>query len=59
MITLAILHARVSSSRLPGKALKPILGTPMLALQIQRVLQYRRIDQLVIATSTELGDDDI
>jgi glutamate-1-semialdehyde 2,1-aminomutase len=56
---LAILQARVSSSRLPGKVLKPILGKPMLGRQIERVLQSRRIDQLVIATSTEPSDDDL
>ena len=54
---LVILQARVSSSRLPGKVLKPILGKPMLACQIERVLQSRRIDQLVVATSTDPSDD--
>jgi glutamate-1-semialdehyde 2,1-aminomutase len=56
---LVILQARVSSSRLPGKVLKSILGRPMLARQIERVLQSRRIDQLVIATSTDPSDDDL
>ena len=54
---LAILQARVSSSRLPGKVLKPIMGRPMLALQIERVLQAKQIDQLIIATSTDPSDD--
>jgi len=53
---LAILQARVSSSRLPGKVLKPLLGRPVLDLQIERVLRARRIDKLVVATST--GEDD-
>lgn len=56
---LAILQARVSSSRLPGKVLKSILGKPMLARQIERVLQSRRIDQLIVATSTDPSDDDL
>ena len=56
---LAILQARVTSSRLPGKVLKPIMGRPMLALQIERVLQAKQIDQLVIATSTDPSDDDL
>ena len=56
---LAIIQARVSSSRLPGKVLKPILGKPLLVYQIERVLQSRRIDQLVIATSTDPSDDDL
>lgn len=58
MIT-AIIQARLSSSRLPGKVLKPILGRPMLELQIERVRRARRIDTLVVATSTAADDDPI
>ena len=54
---LAILQARASSTRLPGKVLKPILGRPMLARQIERVCRARRIDRLVVATSTDASDD--
>lgn len=57
MKTLAILQARVTSSRLPGKVLKPIMGRPMLALQIERVLQAKNIDHLIIATSTDPSDN--
>jgi glutamate-1-semialdehyde 2,1-aminomutase len=56
---LAILQARVTSSRLPGKVLKPIMGRPMLALQIERVLQAKKIDQLIIATSNDPNDDEL
>lgn len=56
---LAILQARVSSSRLPGKVMRPILGQPMLARQIERILRARYIDKLVVATSTEPDDDAI
>lgn len=56
---LAILQARVSSSRLPYKVLKPILGRPMLSLQIERVKRSRCIDKIVVATSSEVGDDPI
>ncbi|MHB8770854.1 MAG: aminotransferase class III-fold pyridoxal phosphate-dependent enzyme [Syntrophales bacterium] len=54
---LAILQARVSSSRLPGKVLKPILGKPMLQHQIERTLRSRKIDRLIVATSTDPSDD--
>lgn len=54
---LAILQARTSSTRLPGKVLMPILGQPMLARQIERVRRARRIDRLVVATSSEASDD--
>lgn len=54
---LAILQARLSSTRLPGKVLKPILGKPMLIHQIERLSKSSRIDELVVATSTEASDD--
>lgn len=54
---LAILQARVSSTRLPGKVLKPILGEPMLLRQIERLRRCRGFDRLVVATSTDASDD--
>jgi len=54
---LAVLQARMSSSRLPGKVLRPIMGRSMLGRQIDRVRQARRIDRLVVATSTDASDD--
>jgi spore coat polysaccharide biosynthesis protein SpsF len=56
---LAILQARFSSSRLPGKVLKPILGKPMLLHQIERIQRAKMIDKLVIATSVDSSDDNI
>ena len=56
---LGILQARVSSSRLPGKVLKPILGKPMLLHQLDRVRRARTLDALVVATSTDPSDDPI
>lgn len=56
---LAILQARMSSTRLPGKVLMPLAGTPMIVRQIERVARARRIDRLVVATSLNPGDDAI
>ncbi|OKO76729.1 hypothetical protein AC629_32490 [Bradyrhizobium sp. NAS80.1] len=56
---LAILQCRMSSTRLPGKVLKPILGRPMLSWQIDRIRRSRTIDRLVVATSQETSDDPI
>lgn len=56
---LAILQARMSSSRLPGKVLMPLAGAPMIVRQIERVARARRIDRLVVATSLNPGDDAI
>ncbi|WP_078430397.1 cytidylyltransferase domain-containing protein [Alkalihalobacterium alkalinitrilicum] len=56
---LAILQARISSTRLPGKVLQPILGTPMLLRQIERVSRSNTINQLIVATSNDPSDDPI
>jgi spore coat polysaccharide biosynthesis protein SpsF (cytidylyltransferase family) len=55
----AILQARVSSSRLPAKVLKPILGRPMLLHQLDRVRRARLLDAVIVATSTDPSDDPI
>ena len=55
----ATIQARMSSTRLPGKVLKEIVGKPMLALQIERIQQSRLIDEIVVATTTEPQDDAI
>lgn len=57
MRILTILQARMSSSRLPGKVLKPILGQPMMARQIERLRRARRLGELVVATSIGPEDD--
>lgn len=56
---LAVLQARMSSSRLPGKVLKPMLGRPMLGRQIDRIRRSRRLGRLVVATSREPTDDPV
>jgi spore coat polysaccharide biosynthesis protein SpsF len=56
-VILALLQARLSSTRLPGKVLKPLAGAPMILRQVERVRRARRIDRLVVATSEEASDD--
>jgi spore coat polysaccharide biosynthesis protein SpsF len=58
-LILAILQARTSSSRLPGKVLLPLAGAPMIVRQIERVRRARRIDRLVVATSDDPSDDEL
>lgn len=55
----AVLQARYSSSRLPGKVLLPVQSKPMLLRQADRVRRSKRIDHLVIATSMCADDDAI
>lgn len=57
--TLAILQARTSSSRLPGKVLKPIVGRPMILHQLERVSRCHTIEQVVLATSDHSSDDNL
>lgn len=54
---LAILQARMSSSRLPGKVAMDANGEPMLLYEIKRILQSEKIDKLVVATSTNIEDN--
>jgi spore coat polysaccharide biosynthesis protein SpsF len=56
---LAIVQARFSSTRLPGKVLMPILGQPMLGRQLERIRQCSVIDKTVVATSCDATDDAI
>jgi spore coat polysaccharide biosynthesis protein SpsF len=56
-MVLGILQARLSSSRLPGKVLKEIMGYPMLSLQIERLRRVTSLDKLIVATSTDPSDD--
>ncbi|MEY3856036.1 MAG: hypothetical protein RJA45_506 [Actinomycetota bacterium] len=54
---LAVIQARMSSTRLPGKVLKDVLGEPMVIRQLERISRSKLIDQIVVATSTETSDD--
>jgi spore coat polysaccharide biosynthesis protein SpsF len=47
----------MSSSRLPGKVLAPVLGEPMIGRQIERLQRSARIDKLMVATSNDPSDD--
>jgi spore coat polysaccharide biosynthesis protein SpsF len=47
----------MSSTRLPGKVLAPVLGEPMIGRQIERLRRATRIDVLVVATSLDPSDD--
>lgn len=58
-MSVAVLQARMSSRRLPGKVMAPIMGKPMLARQIERTLRATRVGRLVVATSDQASDDPI
>lgn len=55
----AVVQARMTSTRLPGKVLMPIAGRPMLSWQLERMRGAARVDRIVIATTTNATDDPI
>ncbi len=59
MRTVAIIQARMGSSRLPGKVLMPLVGKPILWHIIHRLRKCRHVDSIAVATSTSPTDDPI
>lgn len=53
----AIIQARMTSSRLPGKVLMPLGNRPMLQLVIERLQRSKRLTDIIVATSAEGADD--
>jgi spore coat polysaccharide biosynthesis protein SpsF len=56
-LPLAILQARMSSTRLPGKVLADLAGAPMILRQVERLKRSRRLGRIVVATSDQASDD--
>jgi spore coat polysaccharide biosynthesis protein SpsF len=59
MKIVATIEARMASSRLPGKVLLPLAGAPALIRMVERVRRSERVDEAVVATTDEPGDDPI
>lgn len=57
MSTAALIIARLSSSRLPQKNIRPILGRPMIQHLVERIRQAKSIDQIIVTTSVDPSDD--
>lgn len=55
----ATIEARMTSTRLPGKVLKPILGRPVLELLIERLQRVKYLDEIVVATTINDTDQPI
>ncbi len=59
MNVVAVIQARMGSTRLPGKVLADLAGVPMLARVIERVRRARRVDAVWVACSDARADDPI
>ncbi|CAH1195724.1 8-amino-3,8-dideoxy-manno-octulosonate cytidylyltransferase [Paenibacillus auburnensis] len=53
MKIVAVIQARMGSTRLPGKIMKEVAGKSVLEYQIEQVRRSKTIDQIVIATTTK------
>lgn len=58
-MNLAIIQARMSSTRLPDKVLKRVMDKPLLELLLERVQRSQYIDKIIVATSTATEDEKI
>lgn len=59
MKTLAIVQARIGSTRLPGKVLKDLGGQPMIVFLLERLRKCQLLDHIVLATSDSISDDEL
>ncbi len=59
MPAVAIIQARMGSSRLPGKVLKDVAGRPMLAHIVARTRLASGVTRVVVATSDASGDEPV
>jgi len=53
MKVVALVQARMGSTRLPDKVMKPIGGIPMIELLLSRLSKSKEIDQIIVATSMD------
>jgi spore coat polysaccharide biosynthesis protein SpsF len=53
----AVLQARMSSARLPGKVMAPLAGEPMIVRQLERIRRARTLTKIIVATSRDASDD--
>ena len=59
MKTVAVIQARMGSTRLPHKVLMDLGGETVLARVIRRLSRSRMVSELIVATSDSPGDDAI
>jgi len=56
---LALVQARMSSTRLPGKVMKKVLVKPLIGYLLERLTYAKKIDKIIVATSRKKENDEM
>ena len=59
MKIIGVVQARMGSTRLPNKVMKPLNGVPMIELLLNRLSKSKELELIVVATSINPLDDDL
>ena len=59
MKVVAIVQARIGSTRLPGKVLAPVVGMPIIQILLARLSKSNALDEIIVATSEDQQDDQL
>ncbi len=59
MKIVAVVQARLGSTRLPNKVLAPIGDAPLIEFLLRRLSKSKQVSQIVLATSTSQVNDQL
>jgi glutamate-1-semialdehyde 2,1-aminomutase len=57
MKTVAVVQARLGSTRFPNKVLRPVAGVPLIELLLSRLSRAKRVDQIVLAAPEDARNE--
>tara|TARA_R110001606_G_scaffold391167_1_gene558707 strand:+ start:4401 stop:5162 length:762 start_codon:yes stop_codon:yes gene_type:complete len=59
MRTIALIQARMGSTRLPGKTLKTVKGKTLIEIMLNRLEKCKKIDKIIVATSVDDNNNEL
>src|SRR6056297_683828 len=59
MNIVAIVQARMGSTRFPEKVMRPVCGTPLIGLLLQRLARAKKLHKTIVATSVDPKNDSL